>query len=63
MPGNKKIILNIHKVHPITVDRVRIDDKALSILQELQLETGLSARYLASELIKQGSQFIEVKEV
>lgn len=60
---SEKIILEIHKITPITVDRVRIDDEALEVLQGLQLETGLHARYIASELIKQGSKFIEVKEI
>lgn len=58
-----KIVLEIHKPTPITVDRVRIDDEALRVLQELQRETGLPARRIASELIKQGAKFIEVKEV
>ncbi len=58
-----KIILEIHKPAPITVDRVRIDDDALRVIQELQRETGLPGRRIASELIKQGAKFIEIREV
>ncbi|KKI51252.1 hypothetical protein [Christensenella hongkongensis] len=58
-----KIILEIHRPVPITVDRVRIDEEALKVLQELQRETGLPARRIVSELIKQGSRLIEVKEI
>ena len=58
-----KILLETHHPHLITVDRVRIDEEALRIVQELQTETGLPARKIVSEMIKQGSQFIEVKEI
>ena len=58
-----KINLEIHRPVPITVDRVRIDEEALKVLQELQRETGLPARRIVSELIKQGSRLIEVKEI
>ncbi len=58
-----KIILGIHRPVPITVDRVRIDEEALKVLQEFQRETGLPARRIVSELIKQGSRLIEVKEI
>ncbi|MEG1407711.1 MAG: hypothetical protein RSD23_07620 [Ruthenibacterium sp.] len=59
----EKIVLKVHNAAPITVDRVRIDQTALAILQSIQRETGLPARYIVSELIKQGARFIEVKEI
>ncbi len=60
---SKNMILKVHKAEPIKGGIVRIDDEAMKIIQQMQKETGLSARKLISECVKFSSQHYEVIEV
>lgn len=53
-----KIILEAH-----IGDVVKITREARDALEALMLETGLSARRIASTLIVQGANIVEVREV
>lgn len=57
-----KIVLEVHKNKSNVGDTVRITQKAQDKLSEIMLETGLSARYIVSQMIIQGSNFLEIKE-
>lgn len=58
-----KLILKVHKSAVITSNLVRLPDDAIAIIQALQLETGLSASKIVSEMIKFSRDRIEIKEV
>lgn len=56
-----KIILEVHKPKEAHIgDVVKITRDAL---EALMLETGLSARQIASTLIVQGADIVEIREV
>lgn len=57
----KKIVLKTHPVSNALCGVVRISPKAEKALKELRRQTGLSAKYIASELILQGAELVEVK--
>lgn len=57
----KKIILETHPVPDSLSGVVRLTPEAEMALKELQRQTGLSARYIASEMILQGAEFVEVR--
>lgn len=59
-----KIILEVHKPKEARIGNVvKITREAQDALEALMLETGLSARRIASTLIVQGADIVEVKEV
>ena len=41
---------------------VRLDEEAERLVKQLQRETGLSAKYIVSQIIIQGYDLIEVKQ-
>lgn len=58
----KKIVLRAYRQNEKVGDAVRITKKAQSVLEELMREHKLSARYIVSQMIIQGADFIEVEE-
>ena len=57
-----KIILKVNKCRERTAEIIRITPEAADVLNRLSCETGLSIRYIASELIVQGTNLVEVME-
>ena len=55
-----KIILKIHNSREKFSEIIRITPKAAEMLNSLCAETGLSVRTIASELIVQGANMVEV---
>ena len=62
MSKSDRLILEIHK-QAAASNVVKIRPEAREILQSIQLETGLSATYIVSEMIKFAADKIEIKEV
>lgn len=59
-----KIILKVHKPKESHIgDVVKIAREARDALEALMLEAGLSARRIASTLIVQGADIVEIREV
>lgn len=59
-----KLMLKTYKRELADVDRrvIRIDEVAANKLSEIAIQTGLSLRYIASEMIKFASDRVEVVE-
>lgn len=57
-----KLVLTVHKT-TITRDVIRIDGEAMDIIREIQAETGLSAKYIVSQMVKFAADKVEIKEV
>ena len=59
-----KLIIPIHRPSRTQVgDIIRIDDEAREAILQLQRESGLSIKKLASELIKYAATRTEFKEI
>lgn len=58
----KKIILTVHRPEPSFCGVVRLDLEAEALIKQLQRETGMSARYIVSQIIIQGIDLVEIKE-
>jgi len=58
----KPIKLEVHKAETLT-GVVKLEPAAERKLKELCRETGLSARHVASQLIIQGADLVEIVEV
>ena len=58
----KKIMIAAHKVDERLCGHVRLMPEAEKRLRELCRETGLSARYMASQIIIQAADEVEVVE-
>lgn len=56
-----KIKIKVHKADTRLCGHVRLTPEAERILRELQVETGLSARFLASQIIIQAADDVEVE--
>lgn len=56
-----KIILNVYRPEKGVCGVVRLDEEAERLVKQLQRETGLSAKYIVSQIIIQGYDLIEVK--
>lgn len=62
MSKSDRLILEVHR--PIaTSNVVKIRTDAREVLMTVQTETGLSASYIVSEMIKFAADKIEIKEV
>lgn len=57
---NNRICLKVHAVSPARGCVIRINGAAEKKLSELQRETGLSRSYIASQMIIQGSDMVDV---
>lgn len=60
--NEKKIILRVHRANDTVGEIVRISKEAQKRLSMAMRDTGCSARYIVSQLIIQGCDFIEVEE-
>lgn len=56
-----KIVLNVYRTEKGVCGVVRLDEEAERLVKQLQRETGLSAKYIVSQIIIQGYDLIEVK--
>lgn len=57
-----KIILNVYRPEKGACGVVRLDEEAERLVKQLQRETGLSAKYIVSQIIIQGFDLVEIKE-
>jgi hypothetical protein len=57
-----KIVLNVYRPEKSVCGVVRLDEEAERLVKQLQRETGLSAKYIVSQIIIQGYDLIEVKQ-
>lgn len=60
--SEKKIILTVHRPEPSFCGVVRLDKQAEALVKQLQRETGMSAKYIVSQIIIQGYDLVEIKE-
>ena len=58
----KKIVLTIHRPEPSFCVVLRLDPQAEAMVKQLQRETGMSAKYIVSQIIIQGFDLVEIKE-
>lgn len=56
-----KIVLNVYRPEKGVCGVVRLDEEAERLVKQLQRETGLSAKYIVSQIIIQGYDLVEVK--
>lgn len=57
-----KIILNVYRPEKGVCGVVRLDEEAEKRVKQLQRETGLSAKYIVSQIIIQGFDLVEIRE-
>lgn len=57
-----KIVLNVYRPEKGVCGVVRLSEEAERRVKQLQRETGLSAKYIFSQIIIQGFDLIEIKE-
>lgn len=57
-----KIVLNVYRPEKGVCGVVRLSEEAERRVKQLQRETGLSAKYIVSQIIIQGFDLIEIKE-
>ena len=58
--NEKKIILTVHRPEPSFCGVVRLDPQAEALVKQPQRETGMSAKYIVSQIIIQGFDLVEV---
>lgn len=56
-----KIVLNVYRPDRGVCGVVRLSEEAERRVKQIQRETGLSAKYIVSQIIIQGYDLIEVK--
>lgn len=59
----KKIIINVYPVDNSKNAIVRLESKAQERINQLQMQCGLSATYIVSEIIKQAADYVVFKDV
>ena len=59
---DKKIILTVHRPEPSFCGVVKLDRDAEGLVKQLQRETGMTAKYIVSQIIIQGFDLVEIKE-
>ena len=60
--NENKIVLIVHRPEPSFCGVVRLDKQAEALVKQLQRETGMSAKYIVSQIIIQGYDLVEIKE-
>ena len=60
--NENKIVLTVHRPEPSFCGVVRLDKQAESLVKQLQRETGMSAKYIVSQIVIQGYDLVEIKE-
>lgn len=58
----KKITLTVHRPEKGVCGVVRLNEQAENLVKQLQRETGMSAKYIVSQIIIQGYDLVEIKE-
>ena len=58
----KKITLTVHRPEKGACGVVRLNEQAENLVKQLQRETGMSAKYIVSQIIIQGYDLVEIKE-
>ena len=59
---NRKITLTVHHPEKGVCGVVRLNEQAEHLVKQLQRETGMSAKYIVSQIIIQGYDLVEIKE-
>lgn len=57
-----KIVLNVYRTERGVCGVVRLNEEAERRVKQLQRETGLSAKYIVSQIIIQGFDLVEIRE-
>lgn len=57
-----KIVLNVYRPEKGVCGVVRLNEEAERRVKQLQRETGLSAKYIVSQIIIQGFDLVEIEE-
>lgn len=60
--NENKIVLTVHRPEPSFCGVVRLDKQAEALVKQLQRETGMSAKYIVSQIIIQGYDLVEIAE-
>lgn len=60
--SEKKIILTVHRPEPSFCGVVKLGREAETLVRQLQKETGMTAKYIVSQIIIQGFDLVEIKE-
>lgn len=60
--SEKKIILTVHRPEPSFCGVVKLDREAETLVKQLQRETGMTAKYIVSQIVIQRYDFLEIKE-
>lgn len=58
----KKIVLTVHRTEPSFCGVVKLDREAEALVKQLQRETGMTAKYIVSQIVIQGFDMVEIKE-
>lgn len=58
----RKITLTVHRPEKGVCGVVRLNEQAENLVKQLQRETGMSAKYIVSQIIIQGFDLVEIKE-
>ena len=59
----EKITIKAYALNDNKNEIVRLDEKAQRIINQLQRASGLSARYLVSEIIHQAADYVVFEEI
>lgn len=59
---DRKITLTVHHPEKGVCGVVRLNEQAEHLVKQLQRETGMSAKYIVSQIIIQGYDLVEIKE-
>lgn len=57
-----KIVLNVYRPDKNVCGVVRLSEEAERRVKQIQRETGLSAKYIVSQIIIQGFDLVEIRE-
>lgn len=58
-----KITIKTYAINRCKNDVVRLDPAAQKIINQFQRISGLSSKYLVSEIIKQAADYVEFEEI
>lgn len=59
---DRKITLTVHHPEKGVCGVVRLNEQAENLVKQLQRETGMSAKYIVSQIIIQGYDLVEIEE-
>lgn len=58
-----RLILEVHRYAPITSNLVRLPDDVIGIIKSIQIESGLSASSIVSQIVRWAQDKIEIRVV